>query len=319
MDLKNKRILLTGGSGFFGRSVHHELKKKNPKEILIPRSSQIDLRKMEDCLKITQNIDVVFHLAGHIGGIGLNQKKPGELFYENAIMGLQVIEAARIHSVEKVITVGTICSYPKCTPVPFKESSLWDGYPEEINAPFGIAKKMLLVQLAAYRKQYGMNGVFLLPVNLYGPYDNFDPKSSHVIPALIHKIRLAIDSNASELSLWGDGSSTREFLYVEDAAKGVVLSAERYNKEDPINLGSGSEISIKHLAEKIASLMGFSGRFIWDTAKPNGQPRRCLDVSRAENEFGFKAETTLDVGLKKTIQWYEEWIASSWKQKSLSV
>lgn len=306
MDLKNKKILLTGGSGFFGRHVDSELKKRQPNRILTPRSSEIDLRKMDDCLKITQDIDILFHLAGRIGGIGFNLKRAGEVFYENAMMGLQIIEAARIQRVQKVVVVGTTCSYPKSISLPFKETSLWDGYPEEVNASFGLAKKMLLVQLAAYRKQYGMNGVFLLPVNLYGPHDHFDLQTSHVIPALIRKVHEAIRSEISEIPLWGDGSSTREFLYVEDAAKAIVLSAERYDKEEPVNLGSGIEISIQHLAEKIGDLMGYKGRFIWDQTKPQGQPRRCLDVSRAEKEFGFKAETSLEEGLRQTIHWYQK-------------
>lgn len=304
MDLKNKRVLLTGGSGFFGRYVHAELLKKKPSQIIVPRSLNRDLRKMENCLAVTKDVDVVFHLAGHIGGIGLNLKKPAELFYDNAIMGLQIIEAAKTHQVQKVVVVGTICSYPKFTPVPFKESSLWEGYPEEINGFFGQAKKMLLVQLNAYRKQYGLNGIFLLPVNLYGPHDHFDPQSSHVIPALIEKIHSAIETGAKEIVLWGDGSSTREFLYVEDAAKALILSAEKYDGEEPINLGSGVEISIKNLAEKIGRFLNYSGRFIWDAAKPQGQLRRCLDTSKAKRYFHFQAETSLDEGLEKTIQWY---------------
>ena len=305
MNLYQKRILLTGGSGFLGRFVEAELRQRNPAEIIIPRSKDRDLRKMSNCLKVTEGVDLVIHLAGHIGGIGLNRKKPGELFYDNAIMGLQIIEAARIHQVEKVVVVGTICSYPKFTPVPFKESSLWDGYPEETNASFGLAKKMLLAQCQAYRAQYGLNGIFLLPVNLYGPHDNFNPESSHVIPALIQKIETALKNGASEINLWGDGSITREFLYVEDAAKGLVLSTERYNGAEPVNLGSGFEISIKDLVMKIGSIMGYKGSYVWDSSQPQGQVRRCLSTTAAETLFGFKAQTSLDEGLKRTIEWVQ--------------
>jgi GDP-L-fucose synthase len=248
--------------------------------------------------------EVLIHLAAVVGGIGANRANPGHFFYDNAIMGIQLIEAARRHGVEKTVVLGTICAYPKFTPVPFREEDLWNGYPEETNAPYGIAKKALLVQCQAYRQQYGMNAIFLLPVNLYGPGDNFDPESSHVMPALIRKCVEAVHAGDDEIVLWGDGSPTREFLYVEDAAEGILLATEHYNKPDPVNLGSGMEISIRDLAAKIASITGFSGRIIWDATKPNGQPRRCLEVSRAKQEFGFRATTPFDVGLKKTIDCY---------------
>jgi GDP-L-fucose synthase len=248
--------------------------------------------------------DVLFHLAAAVGGIGANRSNPGQFFYENAIMGIQLIEAARRYKTEKTIILGTICAYPKFTPIPFREDELWDGYPEETNAAYGLAKKMLLVQSQAYRQQYGMNSIFLLPVNLYGPRDNFDLESSHVIPALVRKCAEAVDRNCAEIVLWGDGSPTREFLYVEDAAEGIVAAAERYDSPEPVNLGSGMEISIRDLAQKIAELVGFRGRIEWDTAQPNGQPRRRLDVSRAEKEFGFRAKTSFDEGLRRTIVWY---------------
>lgn len=244
------------------------------------------------------------HLAAVVGGIGANRTNPGRFFYENAIMGIQVIEAARRHGVEKTVVLGTICAYPKFTPEPFREDDLWKGYPEETNAPYGIAKKALLAQCQAYRSQYGTNAIFLLPVNLYGPNDNFDPESSHVIPALIRKCIEAVNDGRDEIVLWGDGSPTREFLYVEDAAEAIVLATERYDKADPVNLGTGVETSIRDLAAKIAGLTGFAGRIVWDSTRPNGQPRRCLDVSRAEREFGFRAKTPLDAGLKRTIEWY---------------
>jgi GDP-L-fucose synthase len=255
-------------------------------------------------LFVEQRPEVVIHLAAAVGGIGANRANPGRFFYDNAIMGIQLIEACRRHGVEKTVVLGTICAYPKFTPVPFREEELWNGYPEETNAPYGIAKKALLVQCQAYREQYGMNAIFLLPVNLYGPGDNFDLESSHVIPALIRKCVEAVEEGRDEIVLWGDGSATREFLYVEDAAEGIILATERYDEADPVNLGSGREISIRELAARIAGLTGFSGRIVWDTSQPNGQPRRCLDVSRAEREFGFRASTALDAGLRKTIEWY---------------
>jgi GDP-L-fucose synthase len=248
--------------------------------------------------------ELVIHLAALVGGIGANRDNPGRFFYANALMGIQLIEACRHHGVEKTVVLGTICAYPKFTPVPFREEALWDGYPEETNAPYGIAKKALLVQCQAYRQQYGMNAVYLLPVNLYGPRDNFDPDSSHVIPALIRKCVEARQRGDGAITLWGDGSPTREFLYVADAAEAIVAAAERYDGADPVNLGSGAEISIRDLADRIALLTGFTGRITWDVTKPNGQPRRCLDVSRAEREFGFRAHTSLDAGLKATVDWY---------------
>lgn len=304
MDLRDKRIVVTGGSGFLGRHVVEKLRSRKPADIFVPRSKEYDLRRTDACLRVTEGRDLVIHLAAHVGGIGLNREKPGELFYDNAIMGIQLIEAARVNRVAKTVVAGTICAYPKFTPVPFREEELWNGYPEETNAPYGIAKKALLVQLQSYRQQYGMNGVFLLPVNLYGPHDNFDLNSSHVIPALVRKIQEAMDRGATEVTLWGDGTPTREFLYVEDAAEGIVLACERYDGAEPANLGNGFEIPIRDLATKIAAAMGFKGRFNWDATKPNGQPRRGLDTSRAREWFGFTARTGLDDGLKKTIEWY---------------
>jgi GDP-L-fucose synthase len=275
-------------------------------DIFVPLHSAYDLTCADavERLFVEHCPEVLIHLAAVVGGIGANRANPGRFFYENAIMGIHLIEAARRHGVGKTVVLGTICAYPKFTPVPFREEDLWDGYPEETNAPYGIAKKALLVQCQSYREQYGMNATFLLPVNLYGPRDNFDLESSHVIPALIRKCVEAVDAGRDEVVLWGDGSPTREFLYVEDAAEGIILATERYDKPDPVNLGSGMEISIRDLAGKIAGITGFSGRIVWDATKPNGQPRRCLDVSRAEREFGFRATTPFDVGLRKTIDWY---------------
>jgi GDP-L-fucose synthase len=303
-----KRILLTGGAGFFGTQVVNQLLKKGvePGNILIPRSKEIDLRTWENCVKVVKNTDIVIHLAAKVGGIGFNQNFPGQLFYDNAIMGIQIIEAARQAGVEKCVIVGTICAYPKFTPVPFKEDDLWNGYPEETNAPYGLAKKMLLVQSQAYRQEYGFNSVYLLPVNLYGPGDNFDPASSHVIPALIKKFTEAQRDNKSSVDVWGTGLASREFLYVDDAARGIVLAAEHYNKPDPVNLGSGTEITIRDLVDLIRELTGFKGEIHWDTSKPDGQPKRCLDVKRAKKEFGFVTRMPFRKGLEKTIQWYQE-------------
>jgi len=308
MDLKNKKILVTGGAGFLGLFVVKKLIERGvPKEnIFIPRSKDFDLLKWENCQKVVKDKDVVIHLAAKVGGIGFNQKYPGELFYDNLIMGVQLMEAARQAGIEKFVAIGTICAYPKFTPVPFKEEDLWSGYPEETNAPYGLAKKMLLVQAQAYRQQYGFNAIYLLPVNLYGPGDNFNPESSHVIPALIKKVADAKKENKDFIEVWGTGKATREFLYVEDAAEGIILATEKYDKPDPINLGSGMEISIKDLVETICRLMNFKGEIRWDTLKPDGQPRRCLDVTRAEKEFGFKAKTDFETGLKRTIEWYLE-------------
>jgi GDP-L-fucose synthase len=310
-----KKILLTGGAGFFGSQVVNQLVKKGavPGNILIPRSREIDLRTWENCAKVVKNTDIVIHLAAKVGGIGFNQNFPGQLFYDNAIMGIQIIEAARQAGVEKCVIVGTICAYPKFTPVPFKEDNLWNGYPEETNAPYGLAKKMLLVQSQAYREEYGFNSIYLLPVNLYGPGDNFDPASSHVIPALIKKFTEARRDNRSSVDVWGTGQASREFLYVDDAARGIVLAAEHYNKPDPVNLGSGTEITIRDLVDLIRELTGFTGEVQWDTSKPDGQPKRRLDVERAKKEFGFEARMPFRKGLGKTIQWYQEHTGKSKK------
>lgn len=304
----NKKILVTGGAGFLGSFIVEKLIERDvPKNnIMIPRSNETDLRKWENCRKVVEDVDIAIHLAGKVGGIGFNRGNPGILFYDNAIMGIQMMEAARQNGVEKFVCLGTVCAYPKFTPVPFKEGNLWDGYPEETNAPYGLAKKMLLVQAQAYRQQYGFNAIYLLPVNLYGPRDNFDPKSSHVIPALIKKMVDAKDKGIDEVVIWGTGNASREFLYVEDCAEGILLAVERYNKPEPVNLGVGKEIKIKDLVELIVELSGFKGSITWDTTKPDGQPRRCLDTSRAEKEFGFKAKTDFREGLKKAIEWYRK-------------
>jgi GDP-L-fucose synthase len=308
MDLKNKKILVTGGAGFLGSHVTKKLIERGvPEEnIFVPRSEEYDLRSRKDCEGVVAGKDLVIHLAAKVGGIGFNQEKPGELFYDNIVMGANMIDAAYRAGVKKFIAIGTICSYPKFTPVPFKEENFWNGYPEETNASYGLAKKALLIQAQAYRAQYGFNVVYLLPVNLYGPGDNFDPRSSHVLPALIKKVRDAQKTNANFIEAWGTGRPTREFLYVEDAAEGIVLAAERYDKTDPVNLGSGMEISIRELVELICRLMNFKGEIRWDTSKPDGQPRRRLDVSRAEREFGFRAKVGLEDGLRNTIDWWRK-------------
>ncbi|OHA17934.1 MAG: GDP-fucose synthetase [Candidatus Taylorbacteria bacterium RIFCSPHIGHO2_01_FULL_46_22b] len=306
IDLRNKKILVTGGSGFLGTQVVDELKRRgvSSDSILVPRSSDCDLRVWENCQRIVKGVDVIIHLAAKVGGIGFNLEHPGELFYDNLIMGALMMEAARQASVKKFVAVGTICAYPKFSPIPFKEDDLWNGYPEETNAPYGLAKKMLLVQAQSYRQQYGFNAVFLLPVNLYGPGDMFDPKQSHVIPALIKKFTEAVRDNKKMVDVWGTGIATREFLFVRDAARAIVLAAEKYNKSDPVNIGSGMEVSIKDLVQKIAGIAGFVGEIRWDASKPDGQPRRQLDVSRAQKEFGFSAEMDFNAGLKETIEWY---------------
>ncbi|QCS48626.1 GDP-L-fucose synthase [Picosynechococcus sp. PCC 11901] len=306
INLSQKKVLVTGGAGFLGQQVIHQLIQAGAQlgNITVPRSSSCDLRRLEACQQAVQGQDIVIHLAAHVGGIGLNREKPAELFYDNLMMGTQLIHSAYETGVEKFVCVGTICAYPKFTPVPFKEEDLWAGYPEETNAPYGIAKKALLVQLEAYRLQYGFNGIYLLPVNLYGPGDNFKPESSHVIPALIRKVYEAQRDGVKQLKVWGDGSPTREFLHATDAAQGIVLATQKYNEAAPINLGTNTEISIKDLVELICELMAFDGEIIWETDKPNGQPRRCLDTQKAKEKFGFEAAIGLRQGLQETIDWY---------------
>ena len=306
ISLSNKRILVTGGAGFLGKQVIKQLTLAGalPHNITIPRSRNCDLRLLDNCYQAVAQQDIVIHLAAHVGGIGLNRVKPAELFYDNLMMGAQLIHASSETGVEKFVCIGTICAYPKFTPLPFQEDHLWDGYPEETNAPYGIAKKALLVQLQSYRQQYGFNGIYLLPVNLYGPEDNFDPRSSHVIPALIHKIHEAQQTGKKTLPVWGDGSPTREFLYSTDAARGIVMATQMYNEAEPINLGTNQEIAIRDLVVLICDLMGFEGEIIWETDKPNGQPRRCLDTTKAREKFGFMSKTHLRQGLKDTIAWY---------------
>ncbi|OGM98965.1 MAG: GDP-fucose synthetase [Candidatus Yanofskybacteria bacterium RIFCSPLOWO2_01_FULL_41_34] len=307
MNLKNKKILVTGGAGFLGSFVVQKLLKRGvpKKNIFIPRSKDLDLRKLENCVKTVRNQDIVIHLAAIVGGIGYNQKIPGQMFYDNLIMGTQLMEAARQGGVEKFIAIGTICAYPKYTKVPFVESALWNGYPEETNAPYGLAKKMLLVQSQAYRQQYDFNSIYLLPVNLYGPGDNFNPKSSHVIPALIKKVADAQKAGKGHIDVWGTGKASREFLYVADCAEGIVLATEKYDKPDPVNLGANREIKIKDLVKTICKLMDFKGDIRWDKTKPDGQPRRMVDTTLAKKEFGFKATTSLEDGLEKTIRWHK--------------
>jgi GDP-L-fucose synthase len=308
LSLDNQRILVTGGAGFLGKQVVAQLVSAggDRQNITIPRSKDCDLRDWSACQRVAENQDIIIHLAAHVGGIGLNKEKPAELFYDNLMMGAQLIHAAYQAGVKKFVCVGTICAYPKFTPVPFKEEDLWNGYPEETNAPYGVAKKALLVQLESYRLQYGFNGIYLLPVNLYGPKDNFDPRSSHVIPALIDKVYQAQKRGDKTLPVWGDGSPTREFLYSTDAARGIVMATQAYDKADPVNLGTNFEVSIKDLIELICELMDFQGEIIWQTEQPNGQPRRCLDTSKAKAEFNFAAQVSLREGLKNTIDWYRQ-------------
>lgn len=306
LDLATKRICVTGGAGFLGTHLIRRLKEHGAREIFVPRYPEYDLVREADIIRMidTAKPDIIIHLAAKVGGIGANRERPGEFFYDNLMMGVQLIHQSWLKGVEKFVAIGTICAYPKYTPIPFKEEDLWNGYPEETNAPYGLAKKMLLVQSQAYREQYGYNSIFLLPVNLYGPGDNFNPASSHVIPALIRKCFEAKEQGATEIVAWGDGSPTREFIYVEDAAEGIALATERYNSSEPVNIGSGFEISIKDLTETIARLTGFTGDIRWDTTKPNGQPRRRLDTTRAREAFGFEAKTDFEEGLKRTIGWY---------------
>ncbi len=304
----NRRVLVTGGEGFLGGYVVAGLRERGAGQVTAPSHAEFDLREPDNIKRLLDfaRPDLIIHLAAQVGGIGANREKPGEFFYNNLMMGVQLMEQSRLHDVSKFVALGTVCAYPKFTPLPLKEDNLWDGYPEETNAPYGLAKKMLLVQAQAYRQQYGFNAIYLLPVNLYGPGDDFDPASSHVIPALIKK---CVDANRAaddEIVIWGDGSPTREFLYVTDAARGILLAAESYNKSDPVNLGSGQEISIRDLAKLIARLTGFKGRFAWDETKPGGQPRRALDISRAWREFGFRTEVDFEQGLKDTVEWYQQ-------------
>jgi GDP-L-fucose synthase len=304
----DKRIVVTGGAGFLGGYVVEGLQKRGCKNILVPKIEDYDMVNMADIVRMYDDMrpDIVIHLAAVVGGIGANREHPGEFFYKNLMMGVQLIEQGRIRNIEKFVAIGTVCAYPKFTPVPFREEELWNGYPEETNAPYGLAKKMLLVQSQAYRAEYGFNSIFLLPVNLYGPGDNFDPKSSHVIPALIKKCVDAIESGADRIDCWGSGKVSREFIYVADAAEGILLATEHYNGAEPVNIGAGFEITIKELAEKIAKITGFKGEIRWDGSKPDGQPRRCLDVSMAKKYFGFEAKTKFEDGLKETIKWYRE-------------
>ncbi len=305
---ESKRIVVTGGAGFLGGFITEGLKKRGCKNILIPKIEEYDLVSVDDINRMYEDMkpDIVIHLAAVVGGIGANRAHPGEFFYKNLMMGVQLIEQARLRNIEKFVAIGTVCAYPKFTPVPFKEENIWDGYPEETNAPYGLAKKMLMVQSQAYRTEYGFNSIFLLPVNLYGPGDNFNPESSHVIPALIKKCVDAIDSRMDYIECWGTGSASREFIYVADAAEGILSATEHYNKSEPVNIGAGFEISIKELVQKIAKLTSFTGEIRWDSSKPDGQPRRRLDVSRAKEYFGFEAKTSFDEGLKATIDWYRK-------------
>lgn len=303
---KDKRVAVTGGAGFLGTHIVRGLEARGCRSVFVPRSREYDLRTVAgiQAMLVDARPDLIIHAAGVVGGIGANMAHPAEFLYDNLMMGVQLLHESWKFGLDKLVTIGTVCAYPKYTPVPFSEDEIWNGYPEETNAPYGLAKKMLLVQSQAYRAQYGFNGIFLLPTNLYGPGDNFDPASSHVIPALIRKCLEAREIGASEIEVWGDGSATREFLFVVDAAEGILAAAERYDGAEPVNLGSSFEISIKELVELIARITGFQGRLVWDTSKPNGQPRRKLDTSRAEQQFGFRSPTTFEAGLQKTVDWY---------------
>ncbi len=308
LDLSQKRICVTGGDGFLGKHLIKRLEHYGAKDVFVPLYPEYDFVKGEDVARMIDvaKPDIIIHLAAKVGGIGANREKPGEFFYDNLMMGIQLIHQAWQRGVEKFVAIGTICAYPKYTPIPFKEEDIWEGYPEETNAPYGLAKKMLLVQSQSYREQYGYNSIFLLPVNLYGPGDNFNPASSHVIPALIRKCLEAKERGDKQIVAWGDGSPTREFIYAEDAAEGISLATMRYNSSDPVNIGSSFEISIKDLTNTIARLCEFEGDIVWDTTKPNGQPRRKLDTTRAKERFGFEAKTSFEEGLKQTIAWYKE-------------
>ncbi|MGB2807192.1 MAG: GDP-L-fucose synthase [Sedimentisphaerales bacterium] len=309
---EDRRIVVTGGAGFLGSYVIEGLQRRGCKNILVPKIEDYDLVQMNNIVRMYADMkpDIVIHLAAVVGGIGANREHPGEFFYKNLMIGVQLIEQGRLNNIEKFVAIGTICAYPKFTPVPFMEEDLWEGYPEETNAPYGLAKKMLLVQSQSYRAEYGFNSIFLLPVNLYGPGDNFDPASSHVIPALIKKCVDAIEAGADHIDCWGTGNVSREFIYASDAAEGILLATEHYNGSEPVNIGAGFEITIKELAEKIVSLTGFGGELRWDPSKPDGQPRRCLDTSRAKKLFGFEAKIKFEEGLKATIEWYKQ---NQWK------
>lgn len=311
----NQRVVVTGGAGFLGSFVVERLRLRGCQELFLPRRQEYDLREQEAIVQLYEMArpDLVIHLAAVVGGIGANRMHPGSFFYDNLMMGIQLMEYARQFGVRKFVAIGTVCAYPKVTPVPFKENDLWNGYPEETNAPYGLAKKMLLVQAQAYQEEYGYNAIYLLPVNLYGPRDNFDPETSHVIPALIRKCVEAKEQDEDHVMLWGDGTPTREFLYVEDAVEGILLASENYDDSDPVNLGSGEEVSIRDLAEGIRGLTGFEGEIRWDRSQPNGQPRRCLDVSRAKERFGFEAKVPLTEGLQRTMEWYEKEVRSGTK------
>ncbi|MFZ5933173.1 MAG: GDP-L-fucose synthase family protein [Patescibacteria group bacterium] len=311
--IKGKIVLVTGAGGFLGGHVVEKLKKWRPKKILTPSFEQHDLRRYEECVRVTRGVDIVIHLAANVGGIAYQKRNPGSIYYDNVIMATHLMEAARLNGVKKFLALGSVCAYPKITPVPFKEEYLWNGYPEETNGPYGIAKRMMLVQAQAYRRQYGFNAIFLMPVNFYGPGDHFDPETSHVIPALIQRFSEAKENRNKQVVVWGSGKPTREFLYIEDAAEGIALAVEKYNKEYPVNLGSSYEISIRDLANLIKKLVGYKGKIVFDKSKPDGQPRRKVDISKAKKEFGFEARTTFEEGLRKTINWYEENIKKNTK------
>tara|TARA_B100001750_G_C15494884_1_gene593535 strand:- start:292 stop:1230 length:939 start_codon:yes stop_codon:yes gene_type:complete len=304
LELKNKSVLVTGGNGFLGKKIVENLETLGINDIIIPSSDDFDLRNIENCKKVVSDADIVFHLAANTGGIGLNKEKPGEIFYDNLIMGTHLLHESKMANVEKFIALGTICSYPKFSQIPFLEEDIWNGYPEETNAPYGLAKKMLIVQSQAYREQYNFQSIVVVPTNLYGPNDNFDPSSSHVIPALILKFFNAKKNNLNQVEVWGDGSPTRDFLFVDDAAEGIIEAAKNYDGNSPLNLGSNEEISIKNLASKISKILDYTGKIVWNTSQPNGQPRRCVSYEKAKQNFGFEPKITLDDGLQKTIDWY---------------